>query len=190
MKIPKITDSRMLKEGRFLHLQELELTHPNGRRSIYEVAKRNAEKVFWIVTILPVTQEGDIILIRQYRAPLDRIQLELPAGLAEVGKHTSLEEAVHSELFEETGYKSDKLTHIAEFSSSSGMTNETVHWYIAHNCKKVTDILTLDESEYIERIKVSYSWLQKLILDEIAQWHIIDPKMIAIIWLYLKNRKK
>lgn len=43
-------------------------------------------------------------MIRQYRAPLDRIQLEFPAGCAEAGRHDTLEDAVHAELREETGY--------------------------------------------------------------------------------------
>ena len=105
MLTPKITGEQLLYSGKFLQLKQLELTHPDEKKTLYEVTTRNSEKVFGIVSILPITQDNEIILIRQYRAPLDRIQLELPAGCAEVGKHTSLEDAVHAELREETGYE-------------------------------------------------------------------------------------
>lgn len=112
--------------------------------------------------------ENEIIMIRQYRAPIDRVQLELPAGCAEVGKHETLEDAVHAELREETGYESDSLEHVAEFSSSSGMTNETVHGYVARNCQKVSDILILDQDEYISRIIVPVPEFERYIFSEIA----------------------
>ena len=123
-------------------------------------------------------------MIRQYRAPLDRVGLEFPAGCAEVGKHVTLEDAVHAELREETGYSAGKLTHIAEFSSSSGMTSETVHGYVAENCQKVTDILMLDQDEYIERVEVPYTEFDQFILTEIGRGAIIEPKMLAMMWAW------
>lgn len=186
MQIPKVVGNKILTKWKFLFLRQLELSHPDAKQTAYEVVTRNSERVFGIVSVLPITTENEVILIRQYRAPLDRIQLELPAGCAEVGKHKILEDAVHAELLEETGYTSDDITHIAEFSSSSGMTNETVHGYIARNCKRVTDILTLDQDEYIERILVPIAEFDQLIALEILQWNIIEPKMLAMMW-WLRN---
>lgn len=148
------------------------------------MATRRSEKVFGIVSVLPITTDNEIIMIRQYRAPLDRVVLELPAGCAEVGKHQSLEDAVRAELCEETGYASENITQIAEFSSSSGMTNETVHGYIAHQCKKVTDILSLDQDEYIERLVVPLADFDQMIRSEMIGGNIIEPKMLAMMWWY------
>lgn len=125
-------------------------------------------------------------MIRQYRAPIDTIQLELPAGCAERGKHATLEDAVHAELLEETGYASSDVVHIAEFSSSSGMTNETVHGFVARNCERVSDILTLDQDEYIERILVPMQNFQSYIFSELARGNIIEPKMLAMVWWWEK----
>lgn len=158
--------------------------HPDGKITSYEVIERNQKKVFGIVSVLPITVDNEIILIRQYRAPLNRIQLELPAGCAEIGKHTTLEDAVHAELREETGYISDDLTHIAEFSSSSGMTSETVHGYVARNCKKVTDILALDQDEYIERIVLPMREFDQVIFSEMARGNIVEPKMLAMMYAW------
>lgn len=134
--------------------------------------------------------ENEIIMIRQYRAPIDRVQLELPAGCAEMGKHETLEDAVHAELREETGYVSDSLQHVAEFSSSSGMTDETVHGYIAHNCRRVSDILTLDQDEYISRIIVPVPEFERYIFSEIARGNNIEPKMLAMVWWWKNTLAK
>ncbi len=184
MKTPKIQSKEIMQSGRFLSLSRLMLAHPDGRVTPYEVVERNTDKVFWIVSVLPITEQGDVIMIRQYRAPLDRVGLEFPAWCAEVGKHDTLEDAVHAELREETGYIAGRLTHIAEFSSSSGMTNETVHGFVAENCQKVSDILMLDESEYIERVSVPYTEFDQFILSEMARGAIIEPKMLAMMMLW------
>lgn len=184
MQTPTITGEKVLHSGKHLQLKKLELTHPDGQITPYEVVTRNQERVFGIVSILPITIDNEIIMIRQYRAPLNRIQLELPAGCVEIGKHTTLEDAVHAELREETGYAVGELQHIAEFSSSSGMTSETVHGYIATNCRKVSDILDLDTDEYIERIIVPFSEFDQMILSEMTSGNIIEPKMLAMMYVW------
>lgn len=183
---PTITGEDILHQWKFLCLKKLELTHLDGEKTSYEYVERNAAMVFWIVSVLPITESGEIIMIRQYRAPLDRIQLELPAGCAERGKHTTLEDAVHAELREETGYVSDDIAHITEFSSSSGMTNEIVHGFVARNCKRVSDVLTLDTDEYIERVLVPIQSFQSYIFSELARGAIIEPKMLAMTWWWEK----
>ncbi len=183
MKTPEITGKKIIQAGKFLSLNQLELSHPDGKKTPYEVVERNANAVFWIVSVLPITREGDVIMIRQYRAPLDRIQLELPAGCAEKGKHATLEDAVHAELREETWYVCTDISHIAEFSSSSGMTNETVHGFLARNCQKVSDILSLDQDEYIERVLVPLDSFRSFILQELSLWNILEPKMLAMMYM-------
>lgn len=64
------------------------------------------------------------------------------------------------------------------------MTNEAVHGYVVINCTKVSDILDLDESEYIERIVVPFSDFDKLIASEIRRGNIIEPKMLAIMYAW------
>ena len=109
---PTITGETVLKKGKFLGLKQLHLTHPNGRQSSYEVVSRHAEKVFGIVTVLPITTEGEIVMIRQYRAPINQVGIEFPSGCAETGKHSDLEQAVHDELREETGYVAESLQYL------------------------------------------------------------------------------
>jgi hypothetical protein len=74
------------------------------------------------------------------------------------------------------------------------MTSETVHGYIATNCTKVSDILSLDQDEYIERIVVPFYDFDKLIMSEMCRGNIIEPKMLAMMYawknLYEKLTKK
>jgi ADP-ribose pyrophosphatase len=184
MRTPTITGNNILHTGKFLQLRQLEMLRPDGSKWVYEVATRNSDKVFGIVTILAITRDDEFILNRQYRAPLDRVGIELAAGCAEVGKHATLEDAVDAELLEETGYGSRYISRITEFSSSSGMTNETVHGYVARNCERVTDILDLDESEHIEQVIVPCSQFDQFILSEIARGAIIEPKMLAMVYMW------
>jgi 8-oxo-dGTP pyrophosphatase MutT (NUDIX family) len=95
-----------------------------------------------------------------------------------------------SELREETGYEVGALQHITEFSSSSGMTSETVHGYVAENCRKVTDILSLDSDEYIERILVPIWAFDELIFSEIRRGSIIEPKMLAMMYIWKSMEEK
>jgi ADP-ribose pyrophosphatase len=91
---------------------------------------------------------------------------------------------VYAELREETGYEVGELHRIAEFSSSSGMTSETVHGYVATNCVKVSDILTLDMDEYIERVVVPFFEFDQLVASEMRRGSIIEPKMLAMMYAW------
>lgn len=136
------------------------------------------------MSILPITQNNEIILLRQYRAPLNSIIIELPAGCAETGKHATLLDAATSELREESGYISEDYTPIGIFPSSSGMTNETVNGYIAKNCKKVSSTLELDQDEYIQVMEIPLSGIHGFLLRCIEHEIMVDPKVYAFLQIY------
>jgi hypothetical protein len=64
------------------------------------------------------------------------------------------------------------------------MTNETVYGYVATNCTKVSDILDLDASEYIERITIPFYDFDRFIASEMGRGNIIEPKMLAIMYAW------
>ncbi|MBV9849549.1 MAG: NUDIX hydrolase [Armatimonadetes bacterium] len=82
------------------------------------------------VIIVPVTKDGRIVLIRQYRYAVDAWSLEVPAGLHDQGKQ-SLEETVRMELTQEIGATCDGLEHVGYFYSSPGASDETCHVFLA-----------------------------------------------------------
>jgi ADP-ribose pyrophosphatase len=87
-----------------------------------------------VVGILPVTDDGQVVLVEQFRVPLQARVIEIPAGL--VGDEPefvdeSLSETAARELLEETGYRANKITLLLSSPTSAGMTNETTHFFAA-----------------------------------------------------------
>lgn len=77
--------------------------------------------------VVPVTQGGGVILVRQWRQPVEGFTLELPGGGVERGEDP--QEAVGRELFEETGYRAEELSHLASVHTSPGRATEVCHLF-------------------------------------------------------------
>ena len=104
----------------------------------WEFVKRpNSEAA---VGILAITEEQEIILVEQYRIPMQKYVIEIPAGL--VGDepeyaNESLAETASRELMEETGYLAEVMEHLMSSPTSAGMTSETTHLFHAHSLKRI-----------------------------------------------------
>jgi len=105
------------------------------------------------VIILPVTAEGEAILIRQYRYPVDDWCLEIPAGGSHDTGDASLDEVVFKELQEEIGATCTALKHVTFFYSSNSMSDEICHVYLALGAELSQKPQT-EETENIEIRKV------------------------------------
>jgi ADP-ribose pyrophosphatase len=119
-------------EGKFIRVEVAE--HPHG---IWEYARRQRDMS--AAVILPITDADEIVLVEQYRVPLGRNSLELPAGL--IGDDAHGETAAASaarELEEETGYTARHWHYIGEFASSPGMVGETFHFFKATGLTRVS----------------------------------------------------
>ena len=117
----KITGSRELGYGKFLYLRELEYTDHRGLPRKWESCDRTGEGAgcFIFAKIVP---DNEVLLIRQYRPPLDRFAIEFPAGLIDDGEEPG--EAALRELREETGYKGELKKLSDRAYSSPGLTDE------------------------------------------------------------------
>jgi ADP-ribose pyrophosphatase len=82
------------------------------------------------VSVVPVTDDGNVLLVRQYRAPIDALLLEIPAGKRDVDGEDP-EVTAHRELVEEVGMRAGKLEKLAEFYNSPGFCDEHSHVYLA-----------------------------------------------------------
>ncbi|QMW22404.1 NUDIX hydrolase [Sandaracinobacteroides saxicola] len=113
-------------EGRFIEAHVV----PHGRGGQWEYVKRVGG--IGAAVILALTDANEIVLVEQYRPPLGRACIELPAGL--VGDVTAGEAVLDSarrELIEETGFAAAEWEMIGEFASSPGMVGETFHLFRA-----------------------------------------------------------
>lgn len=106
-----------------------------------------------VVGIVPFTDSDEVVLIRQFRPPINGFVIELPAGLVDSGE--GFEQAVRRELIEETGYEAGDVQFLAEGPMSSGSSSEILSVYLATGLRHV-GIGQRDETEDIEVIPVPY----------------------------------
>ena len=160
--------------GRYLGLHE---------RDNWEYATRtNASAV---AVLVPVTDNNELVLVEQYRVPVQGNVIELPAGLVgDLEDETeSTVTAAHRELEEETGYRSNKLTLLLNCPSSPGMSDETISIYLAEDLVK-TGPGGGDGSEQIEVHTIPAAevcdWLSLMM----KKGKLVDPKTYAaLFWL-------
>ena len=162
-------------DGVIVHLVRDTVELPNGAKATREVALHNGA-----VCVVPVTDEGEIIMERQFRYPFDEVIWEIPAGKLDKGEYDHLE-AAKRELREETGYTAEKYTFIGELYPSPAILSENIHMYIATGLKKGDQ--ELDEDEFLDVVKVPFADVVKMILenkipDAKTQTAILKAKLI------------
>lgn len=127
-----------------------------------------------VACIIPVDSRGRLLLIRQYRAPFDRVITEFPAGKLEPGE--SPEEGALRELEEETGYRAGRLRHLLSFYVTPGYSSEIIHLFLA---TELTPTQTnFDDGEEI----ATEAWEPPAVARAIEAGEIMDGKTILGFW--------
>ena len=127
--------------------------------------------------VLPVTKEGKILMVRQYRNALDRFTLEIPAGKLDDPKEPK-KECAYRELEEETGYRSENLEYLMTINTTVAFCDECIGVYIARDL--IPSKQHLDEDECIE----VEEWDVKDLLKLIYSGKMTDGKTVAAISTY------
>ncbi len=127
--------------------------------------------------VLPVREDGKLLMVRQYRNALDRYTLEIPAGGLN-GADEPTRDAAGRELEEETGYRSDDLEWLITIRTTVAFCNEKIDIYVAKNLVKSHQ--HLDEDEFINVEAYSVEELSRMILEG----KIEDSKTISAIMSY------
>jgi ADP-ribose pyrophosphatase len=117
------------------------------------------------VTALALTEDGKVILERQYRHALGEICIEIPGGCVD-DTDKSLEDAIARELLEETGYSFTSYEYLGKTSANPSTNNNLMHMFLAKGGKKITS-QHLDSNEEIEVILVTIEELKKMIRDKV-----------------------
>lgn len=161
-------------EGNIISVQVDDVKLPDGN-----VSKREIVNHPGAVAIIPVTTEDKIVFVEQYRKPLNRSLIEIPAGKIETNEDPAI--TAVRELEEETGYTTDNLKYVTSFYTSPGFANEIIHIYYTNQLKEVQEPVIGDEDEFVEMMELSLQEAEQLIQEK----KIYDAKTIYAL-TYLK----
>lgn len=128
------------------------------------------------VAMIPLTAEGKIVLVKQFRKPLEQVILEIPAGKIDPGEENQLETTAMRELEEETGYRAGQLTYINSMYLSPGFANEKLALYLATDLQKVENPRPQDEDEILELYELTIAEAKA----EVAKGTICDAKTLLL----------
>ena len=165
-------DSRRIYDGKIFSVRVDTVGLPNGGTAQREVVEHGDS-----VVMVPIDQQGQVLLVRQYRKSPERSLLEAPAGGLEEGE--TPEDGVLRELQEEVGFTAGNLLRMGGFWIAPGFCTEYMHAYIATDLRR--SALAPDEDENIEVAPVPLGDVPGLI----SSGEIQDGKSIAALLMAL-----
>lgn len=163
-------------KGNVISVEKHTVTLPNGKESTRDLVLHPGAAV-----VIPLTEKGELYMVRQFRKPLDMVSLEIPAGKLDPGEEPL--ECARRELKEETGLAAESLRHILSIHTTPGFSNEVLHMYVATGLKEGE--ACADEDEFISWEKHSVQELMEMVL----MGEITDAKTIIGIMLAEKLGK-
>ncbi len=165
----KELSSESLFRGKIIDVYLDTVRLPDGAEATREVIRHNGA-----VCVVPVTDEGEVLCVKQYRYPFSRVTTEIPAGKLDSPDEDHREAALR-ELREETGADCSELVFIGELYSSPAILDEVIYMYYAKGLTfGETDP---DDDEFIEPLRIPMSELIRMIADG----RICDAKTQAAV---------
>lgn len=172
-----IQSSELIYDGAVVHLYKDTVTLPDGRSAVREVIRH-----IGAVCVVPVTDDNEVIFVRQFRYALGKMILEIPAGKLN-SKDEDPSSAVLRELEEETGYSCRELNFIGDIHTTVGFCDEVIHMYSARGLTK--GVSHPDDDEFIDTVKLPLEEAVKMILNG----QLTDAKtQAAILKVYIHNK--
>ena len=169
----KTLSSRRIYEGRAVKLRVDTVKLSGGRETTREVVEHED-----CVAVVALDDKDNILLVKQYRKPVEKELLEIPAGGIDPGE--TPEDCVRREMREETGFLPQKVEKLGGFYSSPGFCTEYLYLYLATDL--VHSPLQAEDSEGISLVRAPLAQIPELI----ASGAIVDAKSIAGLLTFLK----
>ena len=142
----RILSEERVYEGKLVKVNRLEVTLPDGKGAVREAVRHPGASA-----IVPVDAMGNVTLVRQYRAPIAQVLLEIPAGKLDYKGEDRLE-AARRELREETGLTAENWVHLTDIVTAPGFCDEVISIYLATGLAAGED--EPDEDEFLNVVKM------------------------------------
>lgn len=149
--------SEQIYDGKVVKLYKDTVELKDGKTSVREIVRHPGA-----VCVVPITDKGQIIMVRQFRYPFGKVFLEIPAGKLEPGEDPRA--AAMRELSEETGAETTQLEDLGVYCSSVAIFDEKIHMYLARGLKLGGTPHT-DEGEFLEIVHMPFHDAVEMILD-------------------------
>jgi ADP-ribose pyrophosphatase len=170
--------SEEIYRGKIVHLFKDTVRLPNGKIAIREVMRHPGA-----VCVVPLTENNEVIMVRQFRHPFSRVLLEAPAG--KLDPNEAPEDCARRELSEETGAEAGELTFIGDYYPSVAVLDENIHLYLARNLTFKAQHTDEDEFLRVERIPLS------TLVEQVLCGEICDGKtQTAILKTWLLEQRR
>jgi ADP-ribose pyrophosphatase len=164
-------DSVIVYDGAFLKVRRDNVRLPDGKSTIREYIKHPGA-----VVILPVFDDGSVLIERQFRYPLDQVFIEFPAGKIDPNEDPLV--CAKRELKEETGYSASDWQYVCTIHNAIAYSDEHLDIYIARGLTEGER--ELDDEEFLETMKLPFSE----VMDLLRNGKITDVKtVIGAFWL-------
>ena len=171
---PERIGRKLIHNGAIVDIYQDRMQLPDGSEENFDFIKHKGA-----AAVIPVMDDGRILMVRQYRNAIDQYTLEIPAGgLNGADEPTRI--AAHRELEEETGYRADieDVTFLLTLYTTVAFCNEKIDIYVAKNLTKTEQ--HLDADEFIDVRAYTIDELSQMILDG----EIVDSKTIAALSVF------
>lgn len=168
----KQVSEKVAYEGNFLKILNVDVILPDGNKANRDIIRHPGASA-----VLPINENGEVILVRQWRTPLNKTLLEVPAGKLEKGEDPLV--CAERELEEETGFKASKLEYMGSIATVPGFCDEIIHLYLATGI--TSGVKGGDEDEFTEVEMVTIDEMKAMI----KSGEIIDTKTINCLCHYM-----